>query len=442
MIRYNEAVRQFLNEVCSEIRSREAHPHIRQELESHLECLAEERESLGADREEALKWAVAQMGDPRLIGKDLHRIHRPKLEWGLLATIIAFIGYGIMAIYALDKGVPVSSSTWGSEMLFLSKLAAAGLGLVIMVALYYFPYRKLQDLTWLLYAVLLIGLCLVLFLGSPINGSPRYLSIGFFYIDWPGISSFLFILVAAGCLPAWFAERNHFFLRNVALLAPVVGLLALCKTTPAMVLVLVGYFTVLGSVTKRWKTSFALSLGSLITFCWLRLASNPFEKDRLLAFLNPDMDSYGSGYSYYRIAETIKAGGWLGQGLGSPLPQFPSMHSELIFTFSLYSFGWLAGIGLAVVVLYMISRFWHSFAQVRDPFGKHLVLGLASILVFQLVYNLLMSVGLLPHLGIPLPFVSYGFYHMLYEMSAIGIILSIYRRKDLSAGSAGPASAS
>ncbi|SDE09024.1 cell division protein FtsW, lipid II flippase [Paenibacillus sp. UNCCL117] len=437
MIRFHDNVRRFLDDVCAEIRSREAHLPIRQELESHLESLAEERELSGCSREEALAWAIAQMGDPRLIGKDLHRIHRPKPEWGLITIILAFAAFGLMVIYALDRSKSSNPGVYPDAMLFLMpKLAAVGLGLAIMVGLYFFSYRKLQSMNWIIYGILVAGLLLVsTFSGGSVNGSLRYLSLGSFNIDWMGIAPFLFVLTAAGCLPEWYAKRKRFVIHNLAFLTPVVGLLVLCKSTPNLVLLIVGYMAVLGSVTKRWKTTLALGIGSLVGFSGIRLATRPWEMDRWHGYLSPEQDPHGSGYVYRKIAETIQSAGWLGQGVDSPLPQFPDIHSGLIFTYSLYSFGWLVGIGFAVGVLYMLSRLWHSFKQVRDPFGKHLVLGLASIIAFQLVYNLLMAIGLFPYLDVPLPFVSYGLYHVLYEMAAAGIILGIYRRKDMGSSS-------
>ncbi|MEK8130965.1 FtsW/RodA/SpoVE family cell cycle protein [Paenibacillus filicis] len=435
MIKDHEDVREFLNRVCSEIRSREAHPQIRLELMSHLESLAEEKEQAGESREEALAWAVAQMGDPRLIGKDLHRIHRPKLEWGLLTAILAFVALGLIAMYAYDASMLANSKQTVNSQFFIYKVAMAGIGLAVMGGLTFFSYHKFQALTWWLYGLLIIGLCLVALFGNQVNGSRQYLSFGPLYIQWASISPLLFVVVAAGCLPRWYAARSFFMARSFALFLPVGLLLSICSAMPALLLTMVGYLIIIGSVTKRWKTLLVLVSASILAISSFLLWYAP---SRLQAFLSPEKDPNGASYVYMKIAELQRTSGWFGQGFGTALPSLPNMYSEFIFTFLIYCFGWLAGILFALAALYLVSRFRHSFIQVRDPFGRHLVLGLSSIIVFQFAYNLLMSIGLLPYIGLSLPFVSYGLYPMLYEMAAVGLILSIYRRKDLMSSRSGP----
>ncbi|MCI1696027.1 permease prefix domain 1-containing protein [Aneurinibacillus aneurinilyticus] len=101
---YCDKVSDFLDLVCEQIKAKEIHSEIRPELESHLNDLIEQKIREGVHREEAIQQAIRQMGDPILLGKQLHKVHKPKIEWGLIGLVVVFLSIGLTATYAISQG--------------------------------------------------------------------------------------------------------------------------------------------------------------------------------------------------------------------------------------------------------------------------------------------------------------------------------------------------
>ncbi|WP_127488365.1 permease prefix domain 1-containing protein [Paenibacillus ehimensis] len=154
MIREHEDVRNYLSSVCSQIRVRELHKDIRRELESHLEELVIEKEAEGASREEAVAWAIRQMGDPLTVGRELHRIHKPRMHWGLLLGLIAFLGLGVFAMYSIESSYAAMRSNALDGVGFaIRKMFFIALGLPVLLLFYFMDYRKLKAWSLFMYGL-------------------------------------------------------------------------------------------------------------------------------------------------------------------------------------------------------------------------------------------------------------------------------------------------
>ncbi|MFX3634521.1 MAG: FtsW/RodA/SpoVE family cell cycle protein [Candidatus Pristimantibacillus sp.] len=109
----------------------------------------------------------------------------------------------------------------------------------------------------------------------------------------------------------------------------------------------------------------------------------------------------------------------------------PYIYSDMLFTYLVYSLGWVAGVAIATVVLMLAGRIAGIVTKLHDPYAKNLVIGLFSIIGVKFLWSIAMSVGLLPMTSMRLPFIGYGGTSTILEMAAIGVILSVYRRKDM-----------
>ena len=114
-----------------------------------------------------------------------------------------------------------------------------------------------------------------------------------------------------------------------------------------------------------------------------------------------------------------------------PILDLPQMHTDFIFSYIIYAFGWLAGISIIVLSIVFFIRLIKTIKSIEDNYGRLLVATFSSLLIIQFVYNILMILGLAPIAGISMPFISYGTVLNMVNMIMIGIISSIYRRKDL-----------
>jgi cell division protein FtsW (lipid II flippase) len=188
-------------------------------------------------------------------------------------------------------------------------------------------------------------------------------------------------------------------------------------------------------VSKATKTQVLMAGAGIVAFlgglfCFA-LSSRPYLYERLITFLNPYRDPQGSGYQLVQSIASMRQAGLWGQGFGAPNQVVPYVYSDFIFTYIVYALGWVVGAALLLVVAFFIIRMIQAARRVKDPYGMLVISGTASIFSVQFVWAILMTMGFVPVAGTSLPFISYGGSQFVLQMAAMGLILSIYRRKDI-----------
>jgi len=424
MIRDHELIRSYLRSVCGQIKSKEIHPQIRRELESHLEELVMEREEAGDHRDEAVRYAIGRMGDPVKIGKDLHAVHKPRMNWPIMIGGLLFAVLGVFAMYLIDNSMTVRFPV-GEK-----KLISVFFGLLIMGILYFIHPRAIQKYSWALYTAAIGGMIGCHWLGASVNGSPTYINLGWISLDWAWLSTYLWIAAAPGILIER-AKKPHFWLTTTAVLVLVPLLLyGSLGQIPGLVLYITALLVMAGSITGKWKRVIAQTLLPLGTFLVVAVQSRPYVVDKWIMYLDPNRDPHGAGYMNVQIQKALQSAGWFGNGAHTSL-RLPEAHNDIVYVFLVHQFGWLAGIVIALGCAGFIGALIRSTGNVSDPFGRTLLAGISTILGFQLGYNVLMSIGFVPLIGMPFPLVSYGFTHTVAELAVLGIALAIYRRRHL-----------
>ena len=160
-----------------------------------------------------------------------------------------------------------------------------------------------------------------------------------------------------------------------------------------------------------------------------------YQKQRILAFLDPERDPLGAGYHIIQSKIAVGSGSVLGKGFlkgtQNALSFIPEQHTDFIFSVLAEEWGFLGS--AAVILLYLLLIVWGLSVAMRskDPFGTVLAVGLTSIIFWQTLVNVAMVLALLPVVGVPLPLISYGGSSMLTTMVAIGILLNISMRRFL-----------
>ena len=154
---------------------------------------------------------------------------------------------------------------------------------------------------------------------------------------------------------------------------------------------------------------------------------------RLSAFINPNADPNGAGYMYIIVRDILSQAGWFGNGLYNDLNihLLPEAHTDFVFPYLVYSLGWAFGIALSLILLLFISRISKNAFKTQDLYGRLIVIGGASLISVPTIWNILMGLGLVPIMGVSLPFISYGGSMLLFYAALLGLILNVYRRKDI-----------
>lgn len=158
--------------------------------------------------------------------------------------------------------------------------------------------------------------------------------------------------------------------------------------------------------------------------------SSGYHLDRFLGYLNPERDAGGAGFMYIRLKEVMSSAGWF--GTYGDIKFIPASDTDFVFASLTYYYGYFLALILVFILSLFVARLIVISYKINDRYGKLLLVGGMTLFVVQFVYNVGMILGLLPITAISLPFISYGLTPTVFHALLMGIVLSVYRRKDMS----------
>ena len=370
----------------------------------------------------------------------------PRLDWLLVLAAAVLLALGTVLVWSATA--ERDALTGGDPQAFLKRhLVNIAIGLVLAVLIAATDHRWIRMLAPLLYLASLLGLVLVLVMGSTINGSRSWIVIAGMSIQ---PAEFAKLAVVAG-MALIVAERTEGSWRNrdvghldVVLMLGVAALPALLiLAQPDLGTMLVLLATVFGVIAtsgapRVWLGALAgggvLAAAAAVRFGMLE----DYQLDRFMAFTDPTLDPQGAGYNTEQARIAIGNGGVFGQGLfdGSQTRSgfVPEQQTDFIFTVAGEELG-LVGAGVLILVLGVVI--WRALtiaAQADDLFGRLAAAGVACWFGFQSFQNIGMCLGIMPVTGVPLPLVSYGGTSMFATLMAVGLLQTIHLRTQRSMG--------
>ncbi|MGO4539437.1 FtsW/RodA/SpoVE family cell cycle protein [Paenibacillus sp. 2TAB19] len=432
-LRQHPLVEQYLESVCGKVKAKEVHEDINLEMLSHLEERVEDRLLAGdISEEDAIADAIKQMGDPEQIGKQLHEAHKPRMEWTLLGICMLLIGIGLVAMLTVQA---TGNERLGNHFVE-KKLLFVIMGLFAMVCLYFFDYRKLQKYSWHLYGFTILLLAATGQMGSAINGAKQWIIIGSVTFNVAAASPYLFMVAFAGILTRETTAGPSRLRPKLRLLQDTVLFFLLPTyfylTTSSLLYYSIfcfGTFLMLILIGKKYKVVLA-GVGTLAALAlWLVQGSHRYNYVwlRLKGFIFPNADSH---YYTDRSIEAIQDGGMWGQGFGAVNNRLPSYNSEMLYSYLVYSLGWVFGFIIVVLAFLFVARIVRMALKLKDRYAKGIIVGVLSIMGFHFIWNLLMCFGFMPVSSTSLPLISWGSYTFI-ELAAVGLMLGANRRKDI-----------
>jgi rod shape determining protein RodA len=202
-------------------------------------------------------------------------------------------------------------------------------------------------------------------------------------------------------------------------------------TSLVLLAILVGMLFMSGA-SLRWLGTMAAIVLAALPLIWTYVLRD-YQKQRLTAFLDPSSDVQGAGYQLYQSQIAVGSGGWLGKGLtnGSQnqLNFLPVQESDFVAAIYLEELGFIGAMVLLVLFAALLWRLLAAGWRSKDPFGMMFATGLAAMILFQLVVNIGMVIGLMPITGIPLPFITHGGASLISIAAGLGILESINIRQ-------------
>jgi rod shape determining protein RodA len=397
-----------------------------------------------------------------------------KLDGWLAVPMVGLIGFGLLAIYSATHGA-------GETGLFYRQLAWALIGLVVVAIVYYTDYRLLKDSSYILYAAGIVLLLAVLVFGKKVSGATSWVRFGMFSFQPSEITKMITIITMARFLSddeTDIRKAVHLFTAmgiallpaGLVLLQPDTGTTLTCLSFIApmiilagfhfyyilllvvpVILMMSGFFSVylllvltvvclLSLILIRRKillhqllvTAGGLA-GGLFTWKFTAEILKPHQIKRIQTFLDPMSDPQGAGYNALQAKIAIASGGLFGKGFlegtQTQLRYIPAQWTDFIFCVIAEELGFVGSTILLVLFLVLILRLVWMVGAIKNKFVELSIAGFTSLLMIHVIINIGMTLGLIPVIGVPLPFVSYGGSSLLANMIMVALAMNFYKNK-------------
>lgn len=347
------------------------------------------------------------------------------IDWFLLLIPLILVILGLAIIYSL---------TYNSEnKLYISQLIFVGVGLGFMGLTSFVDYRFFKGSAYTWYGIGIFLLILVLVIGKTVFGAKSWIDLGFYDLQ-PSEFFKIFLIIGLGAFLSDKVGELNFknLIKALGLIAIPVGLTMLQPDFgTAMILTVIGLGMIFATrIQTKYIVTFAVIVGLSLPVGWFALKD--YQKERIMNFLNPTSDPYGSGYNVTQSIITVGNGGIFGQGFGhgaqSGLNFLPVAHTDFVFAGIAEATGFVGSVVLLLLFFIFLLRTLMLVKKSRDSFGSLVAVGVATFILVQLIINIGMNIGLLPVTGIPLPFISYGGTSLVTILIATGILQSIHIR--------------
>ncbi|NRA73563.1 MAG: rod shape-determining protein RodA [Rickettsiales bacterium] len=354
---------------------------------------------------------------------DVARLKNIPIALLLVITLLLSCGLLIMK----------SASIEGSNSIYFKKqLIYAAIFFFVMISITLVDIKLIFNSAYILYAISLILLLSVTLIGHTAMGATRWLNLGFIKMQPSEIMKLTMVITLARYFHFKTAEEvkniKHLIIPAILVILPTAIIIKQPDLGTAITLLCTFIIIFFLSGVRIWK--FLASSAMVIAACpiiWKYLHN--YQKKRILIFLNPESDPLGSGYNIIQSKIAIGSGGLWGKGmLGSTqahLDFLPEHRTDFVFSLFAEGFGFIGSLLLIGLFLILIFLSINLALKCRHQFGKLLIFGLTSVFSVNMLTNLGMVSGLLPVVGIPLPFLSYGGSSLATTLILFGIIMNI-----------------
>ena len=352
-----------------------------------------------------------------------------QLNWGMVLLIIATAGVGFAMLYSAAGG---NLDPWASRQVMRFSV---GLALMFFVALV--DLRVWRQLSYPAYALGILLLIAVEFVGASGGGAQRWIDLGVMRLQPSEVMKIALVMALARYfhgVPAEETGRIHHLIVPIVLVAvPVAMVVQQPDLGTALVLAMIGGAMLWLAGVGIWLFVVVGGAGlAAIPVVWQFL--HDYQRARILTFLRPENDPLGAGYHILQSKIALGSGGLLGkgflQGTQSHLNFLPEKQTDFVFTMLAEEFGLVGGLGLLVLYLLLMVYGIAISLRCRNQFGRLLAAGLTASFFLYVFINIAMVMGLIPVVGVPLPLISYGGTAMLAVLIGFGLLMSTHTSRD------------
>ena len=353
------------------------------------------------------------------------------LNWLLLVNMLALAIFGVIAVYSATymRGDAVTSEFWRKQANWVA------VGFVAFMITSLIDYRWVRWGALPMYLAGIVFLILTRFIGTKVYGARSWLHLGPINFQPSQLAIIAGIMVLALFLSQF--REMHPMVR-LALCGAIVGapcLLVLMQPDLGMTIiwgpVLLALLFV-GGIPVRYLVCIILIVAAFVPIA-INLGLKPYQRERITAFINPDIDRQGSAWAINQSLIAIGSGGWSGKGFKAPNTQIElgflpatAVHNDYIFSAIGEQWGFVGGAFLmGAFGLLLLTCLFVAFCA-GDQFGLLLVVGIAGLIFTHIFQNVGMTISMLPITGVPLPLISYSGSFVLMIMFGLGIVNSVW----------------
>ena len=428
-------ISEFIEIVCRQIKYKPIRSDIAEELTTHMGEIKEEYISSGIDERTAEKKCIKQMGDPEGIGKVLNKIHKPKLDYKLLLITITLLIFGLIVSIIRVTNLDITGIEGQSLKRFILFIL---FGFIFGLIIYFIDYNKLRKYSKHIYIFATILCLFTLLFGVEINGMPvlylKIISVSPSIIALP-----LYIISFVGFIENVNKNRKKYILLNkevnlqlieiVILSFLSIGLLVLVSSfSTAMVLSLtylvIATVKILNIDTKKKKH--VLQLYAISTLFIILMIAYMFNNIQLKYNIKENFDMQEKQNLIISMANLYGKA-----EVDDDIFEIFDEGTNYATISILAHYGWIITISMILAVILLCIRLILNSIKIKEQYGRCLLIGISSMFILQSVFNLLMNFNTGIKGDFYLPFVSWGGINLVINMMCLGLILSIYRRKDI-----------
>ena len=349
-------------------------------------------------------------------------------DWLWLLTLLALSGVGLVAIWSTTDGTSLDSY-FGKQIIYLC------CALVAFFILLYFDYHVFSDFIIFIYGAGMALLALVLVVGVSVHGNKSWINLGIFSFQPSEVMKIIVIIALAkyySRLEGEYLGLKELFWGGLIVLVPM-SMVVLQKDlgTAVTFLPIYGVLSCMAGIKKKHIVFLIILVVIAAPLGWFSLQG--YQKGRIVNVLNPSSDPYGLGYQSRQSEIAIGSGKFLGKGFkqGSQgnLGFLPARHTDFVFSVLAEERGFVGSITVLGLFLLLSYRLFRTAREAKDKLGMMIVSGVLTLLLFHVTINIGMVEGLLPIVGVPLPFVSAGGSALITYYAAMSLCMGVWLRR-------------
>lgn len=339
-----------------------------------------------------------------------------KISWPILLSSLLLVSVGILVIFS------------SSRELAFQQFIFTIIGLIFFLFISQIDLLAIRNVIKPLYFLTIFLLIAVLIMGIETRGAIRWIPLGFFNIQPSEFAKPVLILMLALFWSNNKVGWSNIFKSLILILPFVLLIFKQPDLGTSITAIAIGIGILFAARISIKKMSILILIAILVipgSYIFLR----EYQKERIIGFLTPGADPLGRGYNLIQSTIAVGSGQILGRGLGrgtqSRLQFLPEFRTDFIYASIAEELGFLGSLIIIVIYLYLLGYFLKIATQVRDNFSFLVIIGVFSMMLFQIFVNIGMNVGIVPITGITLPLISYGGSSLIATFICLGLVASV-----------------